>query len=84
MCLYNRVVTPEKLAKLSQAVDDAEQTVKDAIAARNTAIVQAAIEGIPKPTVCEATGLTGEQVRRIERAGAAPKRAAGRPPAKRK
>lgn len=73
MCPYNRVVTPEKLAELSQAI-------QKAIDARNAAIVQAAAAGIPKTVVCEATGLTKEQVRRIERAGGAPKRAAGRPP----
>lgn len=72
-------MTPKKLTELSQAIDYARQSVDNAIAARDAAIVQAAQEDIPKLEVCEATGLTKEQVRRIERAGGAPKRAAGRP-----
>lgn len=78
-CLYTRPVTPEKLAELSRAISNAEQDLKNAIATRNEAIVQAAVDRVPKDAVCEATGLTKEQVRRIERAGGAPKRDAGRP-----
>jgi hypothetical protein len=53
--------------------------VETATAARDAAIVQAAREGIPKDIVLDATGLSKERIRQIERAGGAPKRAAGRP-----
>lgn len=65
-------MTPEELARLSKAV-------QDALVARDAAIVRAAEERMPKPIVCKATGLSKERVRRIERAGGAPKRDAGRP-----
>jgi hypothetical protein len=72
-CLYSGEVTPDELRHRTAAVHDA-------LAARDAAIVQAAHERIPKPVVMEATGLSKEHLRRIERAGGAPHRAAGRPP----
>lgn len=65
-------MTPEELRRLSKAVQEAQDD-------RDAAIVQAARERIPKPVVCEATGLSKERIRRIERDGGAPKRDAGRP-----
>lgn len=55
------------------------QAARDALAARDAAIVQAAREGLPKDTVLDATGLSKERVRQIERAGGVPPRKAGRP-----
>lgn len=66
-------MTPERLTELSRIA-------RTAIDERNAAIVQAAHEGLPKHVVVQATGLSKEQVRKIERAGGAPKRPAGRPP----
>jgi DNA-directed RNA polymerase specialized sigma24 family protein len=65
-------MTPETLTKLTKAINDASAT-------RNAAIVQAALEGMTRADICAATGLSDEQVRRIERAGNVPPRAAGRP-----
>lgn len=72
MCPYNRGMDPARIAELSHIA-------RTAIAERNAAIIEAAHEGIPKHVVVDATGLTKEQVRKIERAGNAPKRPAGRP-----
>lgn len=66
-------MTPSKLAELTQAIADAG-------AARDAAIVTAAMEGMSQLDICAATGLSQVQVRRIERAGGVPRRAAGRPP----
>jgi hypothetical protein len=52
---------------------------KEALDARDAAIVQAAHEGLSKEIVLEATGLSKERVRQIERSGGAPPRPAGRP-----
>lgn len=65
-------MTPEELTRLSKAIQEAQDN-------RDAAIVQAARERIPKHVVCEATGLSKERIRRIEREGRAPKRDAGRP-----
>lgn len=69
---YTCGMTPEELRRLSKAVHEAQRD-------RDAAIVQAAEERIPKHIVCDATGLSKERIRRIERAGGAPKREAGRP-----
>jgi hypothetical protein len=61
-----------QLRKLSQAA-------RDALTARDVAIVQAAREGLRKDTVLEATGLSKERVRQIERDGGVRPRKAGRP-----
>ena len=79
MCPYNEGMTPERLAELARAARTTLAAHNDAIAARNAAIVEAARHNIPKPSVVEATGLTKEQIRRIERDGGAPHRQAGRP-----
>jgi hypothetical protein len=55
------------------------QAARDALAARDAAIVQAAHEGLRKDIVLEATGLSKERIRQIERAGGVPPRKAGRP-----
>jgi hypothetical protein len=55
------------------------RAVNAATTARDAAIVQAAREGIPKSIVLEATGLSKERIRQIERAGGVPPRKAGRP-----
>ena len=79
MCPYNEGMTPERLAELARTARTTLAAHNDAVAARNAAIVEAARQNIPKPAVVEATGLTKEQVRRIEREGGAPHRQAGRP-----
>jgi len=65
-------MTLQKLTKLAAAV-------ADSIAARDAAIVAAAKEGWDQRDICNATGLSAVQVRRIERAGGLPPRKAGRP-----
>jgi len=66
---------PTELRELAQAA-------RDALAARDAAIVQAAREGLGKDLVLEATGLSKERVRQIERAAGVPPRAPGRRPSK--
>jgi hypothetical protein len=55
------------------------RAVNAATTARDAAIVQAAREGIPKNIVLEATGLSKERIRQIERAADVPPRKPGRP-----
>lgn len=55
------------------------RAAETATTARDAAIVQAAREGLPKAVVLDATGLSKERVRQIERAGGVPPRKAGRP-----
>jgi len=65
-------MTPGKLAELSKAT-------ANAIAARDAAIVAAALGGMSREDIREATGLSDTQLRRIEREGGVPPRAPGRP-----
>jgi len=65
-------MTPARLTKLTEAITAA-------IAVRDAAIVTAAIEGMDREIICDATGLSEGHVRRIERAGGVPPRPPGRP-----
>jgi DNA-binding transcriptional regulator YdaS (Cro superfamily) len=65
-------MTPGKLAALSQAT-------RSAIASRDAAIVEAALEGMSREDIRDATGLSDTHLRRIERDGGVPPRPAGRP-----
>lgn len=65
-------MTPERLAAISKST-------RNAIAARDAAIVEAALEGMSREDIREATGLSDTQLRRIERYGDVPPRKAGRP-----
>jgi DNA-directed RNA polymerase specialized sigma24 family protein len=65
-------MTPARLRKLTQAIQDATE-------ARDEAIAAAATEGMDRAEICEATGLSDGHVRRIERARGVPPRPAGRP-----
>jgi len=65
-------MTPERLIALSEAT-------RNAIAARDAAIVEAAGEGMSREDIRAATRLSDTHLRRIERDGGVPPRKAGRP-----
>jgi DNA-directed RNA polymerase specialized sigma24 family protein len=66
-------MTPADLKRLADAA-------ASALAERDAAIVQAALEEVPQADIADATGLTQERVRQIERKGGAPRRKRGRRP----
>lgn len=65
-------MTPKRLAAISEAT-------RTAIVARDAAIVEAALEGMSREDIRDATGLSDTHLRRIERDGGVPPRPAGRP-----
>jgi len=70
---------PDELTRLSITAEEAQQAATAAIRARDRAIVTAAEEGMPQPVIIEATGLSRDRIRIIERAGGVPERKRGRP-----
>jgi propanediol dehydratase small subunit len=69
---YTWRMTPQELTRRAQVA-------ADAIRERDAAIIEAALEGMPQPDIIEATGLSRNRVRVIEREGGAPPRKRGRP-----
>lgn len=55
------------------------RAARESRTALHDGIVAAALDEMPQPAIAEATGLSIAQIRRIERAGGVPPRAAGRP-----
>jgi len=72
---------PDELTRLSIAAEQAQQAATAAIRVRDQAIIAAALEDMPQPVIIEATGLSRDRIRIIEREGGVPQRKRGRRPA---